>query len=171
MSASFLIASAKVRFFRERAKFFLHFFFLDLLLAACEGCSWDPLVCDIFFTLNRLCLVGRLRSWVVVYGGIRFVVAVVFVFSPFPGFGDEHPSFVPLNEAAVIGEEQCGEREGDDEPDKAEQRPPHGQGQEDDGRVQPHQFAHDFGHQEGVFNALDHDEHDARSQHDEPEIF
>ena len=87
----------------------------------------------------------------------------------FARFGYDDAAFVAFNETTVIGKQQRGERQGDNQADKSQQRPPDRKGQQDDSRVQPHHLAHDLRHEERVLDALHHDEHYARAQNNEPE--
>lgn len=59
--------------------------------------------------------------------------------------------------AVVVGQQEGGEGEGYDEAYEAEEGAPHGEGEEDDGGVEAHGFAHDFGGEEEVLDALHHD--------------
>ncbi len=72
--------------------------------------------------------------------------------------------------AFVVGEYQSGEGKGDDESHDAEQTAPDGEGEEDDGRVEPCDFVHDAWCEHPVLNGLNHAEDDGDGQQDAPEV-
>ena len=69
---------------------------------------------------------------------------------------------------SVIGDEQCGEGQGDDEADDAQQTAPDGEAEQDDGGVQAHDVAHDLGREIDVLYGLHDGEHCQGAEHDEP---
>lgn len=73
--------------------------------------------------------------------------------------------------AFVVGDKQGGERKGDDETDETEQAAPNGEGQEDDGRIETCDFAHDAGCENPVLDGLHHTEHDEGGKDDSPKAF
>ena len=75
-------------------------------------------------------------------------------------------SLVSFEHAAVVGDEDGGEREGDDQADEAEEGAPDGEGEEDDGGVEPHGLAHDARSEEHILDDL-HDAEDGEGGKEE----
>lgn len=71
--------------------------------------------------------------------------------------------------ALIVAEHQGSERQGDNHAEQAEQRAPHRERQQDDGGIEPHGLAHDFGREEEVLNALNHTVNQHRLTEDNPE--
>ena len=69
-----------------------------------------------------------------------------------------------------VGNDECGQGEGDDETDEAQQRAPHRQREQQNGRVQPHSLAHNLWRYYHVGDYLHHtEESDSQSEH-HPEV-
>ncbi len=69
----------------------------------------------------------------------------------------------------VVGDDEGGEREGDDETYETEQAAPDGEGEKDDGGVEASDFAHDAWGEHPVLDGLHHAEDDDGGKDDAPE--
>ena len=74
------------------------------------------------------------------------------------------------DEASVVGETQRREGQGYYETDEAQQRTPHGEREENDGRVQAHDLAHDAWREVHVLDGLHDGKHGQRHEQDNPEV-
>ena len=74
------------------------------------------------------------------------------------------------HKTTVVGETERGERQGYDEADEAQQGPPYGQGQEDDGGIEPGDVTHDARCQVHVLDGLHDGKDDESQQQDNPEV-
>ena len=81
----------------------------------------------------------------------------------------ESPLFFQY-EPAVVGKAERGKGKGNDEPDESQQRAPHRQGQQYDGRVEPHDMTHDARREVHVLYGLHHGKHRQCHEQDNPKV-
>ena len=70
----------------------------------------------------------------------------------------------------VIGEEQRGERKGNDEANHTQKAAPDGEAEKDDGWIEPCDMPHDARREVHVLDELHHGKHHQRTEQDEPEV-
>ena len=72
--------------------------------------------------------------------------------------------------STIIREKKGCQRQGNDEPDDAQETTPNGERKQDDGRIQSCNVSHDLGREDGVLNGLYDGKYRKGTEQDNPEV-